>query len=73
MRDGHRPIRPGGAGGSADVPEARLVRILVRALVVAAAGIMATGFFHWRAGLLVAVLTAITAVLLARRHKAPPP
>ncbi|MFC3996051.1 hypothetical protein ACFOVU_09015 [Nocardiopsis sediminis] len=37
----------------------------MRALIAAGAGVMATGFIDWRAGLLVAGLTALTYVLLA--------
>ncbi|ASU85765.1 hypothetical protein CDO52_25820 [Nocardiopsis gilva YIM 90087] len=65
MGDGG-PIRPGSTGRSTALPEARLMRLAVRAMVVLAAGTMATGFIHWRAGLLVAVLTAVTYPLLGR-------
>ncbi|MFC4563852.1 hypothetical protein ACFO4E_18490 [Nocardiopsis mangrovi] len=37
----------------------------MRALIAVGAGVMATGFIDWRAGLLVAGLTALTYVLLA--------
>lgn len=44
---------------------ARRARLAVRAMVVAAAGVMATGFLDWRAGLLVVGLVTLSHVLLA--------
>ncbi|MEU3018328.1 MULTISPECIES: hypothetical protein [unclassified Nocardiopsis] len=52
-------------------PEAqgRWARVLVRALVVVAAGVMALGFLGPGAALLVAFLTALTHVLLWARTR----
>lgn len=54
---------PGHSGLSAR--GARTTRIAVRALVVAAAGVIAAGVLGWEAGALVAGLTAVTYLLLA--------
>ncbi len=43
---------------------ATLTRLAVRAIVTGSAGIMAAGFLGWRAGALVAALTALTFVLV---------
>ena len=69
MADGE-PTRPGGAAGAGPGarPAARgagLVRFAVRALIAAGAGVMGAGFLGWRAGVLVAGLTALSYVLLA--------
>lgn len=42
-----------------------LARLLVRAAITAAAGVMGAGFLGWRAGLLVAALTALAYVITA--------
>ncbi|MBB4929236.1 hypothetical protein F4561_000056 [Lipingzhangella halophila] len=44
---------------------ATLARLAVRALIACSAGVMATGFLHWRAGVLVAALTALSFVLVS--------
>lgn len=50
-------------------PAGLWVRLLVRALVVAAAGVMALGFFGPGAALLVCALTVLTFVLLWLRGR----
>lgn len=61
--EGNRPKEPG----------AVWARVAVRASVVLAAGSMATGFLEWRAGALVAGLTACTYVLLGAAPRVPAP
>ncbi|WP_246062313.1 nuclease-related domain-containing protein [Haloactinospora alba] len=62
-RPGDRPEEPG----------AVWARVAVRASVVLAAGSMAAGFLGWRAGALVAGLTACTYVLLGTAPRVPAP
>ncbi|RNL80553.1 hypothetical protein [Halostreptopolyspora alba] len=44
---------------------ATLARLAVRTLITCSAGVMAAGFLHWRAGALVAGLTALSFVLVS--------
>ncbi|GAA4931233.1 hypothetical protein GCM10023224_08930 [Streptomonospora halophila] len=60
---GDGAVRPGRSGQSSAAPAGRWARIGASALVSAAAGVMAAGFVDWRAGALVAGLTALTYVL----------
>lgn len=76
MGHGEAP-RPGGLGAVAVAPDsagAQVVRLAVRSLVVLASGVMGTGFLGWQAGVLVAVLVALSYLLsatLAPRLRAP--
>lgn len=56
------PVR---RAGRASADSGRAERVIVRSLVVVALGVMGTGFLGWRAGLLVAALTALTYGLVA--------
>ncbi|MDS1270264.1 hypothetical protein RIF23_08155 [Lipingzhangella sp. LS1_29] len=69
MRDGGEaeagPVRPGDVPPTPEAYASRLALFAVRAVVVAAAGVMAGGFLGLDAGVLVAALLTLSYVLLA--------
>lgn len=70
---GDGAVRPDGSGRSSAAPDGGWARSAVRALISAAAGIMAAGFLDVQAGVLVAGLTAFSYVLLDAAGRRTPP